>query len=99
MATSDEGGKRSVRSAADLVAIVGDTIEDIAAFTLEKYEFKHDTTLSDEIRKEGNGKIQDALSRRAAEIRQGRLQVLAEMFTLAENAFEEAVNKAKSDNL
>ena len=52
MAISDQEKMGSVRSAVDL-AIVGDNISDIAAFTLEKHEFKNDTTLSDEVRAEG----------------------------------------------
>ena len=94
MAISDQEKMGSVRSAIDL-AIVGDNISDIAAFTLEKYEFKNDTTLSSEIREEGNTKIKDVLWKRVDELKKRRMQILAEMFTLAETTLDEVINKGK----
>lgn len=50
MANSEVGEKiLTVRYAVDF-NIVGDNISDIAEFTVEKYEFKNDTTLSPETR-------------------------------------------------
>ena len=94
MAISDQEKMGSVRSAIDL-AIVGDNISDIAAFTLEKYEFKNDTTLSSETREEGNAKIKDVLWKRVEELKKRRMQILAEMFTLAETTLDEVINKGK----
>ena len=84
----------SVRSAVDL-AIVGDNISDIAAFTLEKYEFKNDTTLSSETREAGDARIKDVLWKRVEELKRRRMQVLAEMFTLAETTLEDVISKGK----
>ena len=94
MALNDQEKMGSVRSAVDL-AIVGDNISDIAAFTLEKHEFKNDTTLSDEVRAEGDAKIKEVLWKRVEELKKRRMQVLAEMFTLAETVLEGVINKGK----
>lgn len=94
MAISDEDKIGSIKSAVDL-AIVGDNISDIADFTLEKYEFKNDTTLSDEVREEGVAKVKDVLWKRVEQLRKRRMQILAEMFTLAEKTLEEVINKGK----
>ena len=94
MAIDDQEKMGSVRSAVDL-AIVGDNISDIAAFTLEKYEFKNDTTLSSEVRDEGDAKIKNVLWKRVEELKKRRMQLLAEMFTLAETTLEEVINKGK----
>ena len=90
----DEEKMGSVKSAVDL-AIVGDNISDIAAFTVEKYEFKHDTTLSSELREAGDARIKDVLWKRVEELKRRRMQILAEMFTLAETTLEEVINKGK----
>ena len=91
---SDEEKMGSVKSAIDL-AIVGDNISDIAAFTLEKHEFKNDTTLSAEVREAGDAKIKEVLWQRVEELKKRRMQILAEMFTLAETTLEEVLNKGK----
>ena len=94
MALSDEEKMGSVKSAVDL-AIVGDNISDIAAFTLEKHEFKNDTTLSSELREAGDARIKEVLWKRVEELKRRRMQILAEMFTLAETTLEEVINKGK----
>ena len=94
MAMRDEEKIGSVKSAVDL-AIVGDNISDIAAFTLEKYEFKNDTTLSAELREAGDARIKEVLWKRVEELKKRRMQILAEMFTLAETTLEEILNKGK----
>ena len=94
MAISDNEKIGSIKSAVDL-AIVGDNISDIAEFTLEKYEFKNDTTLSSEIREEGVAKVKDELWKRVEQLRKRRMQILAEMFTLAEKTLEGVINKGK----
>ena len=94
MAISDEEKIRSVKSAVDL-AIVGDNISDIAAFTVEKYEFKNDTTLSSEVREAGDARIKDVLWKRVEELKKRRMQILAEMFTLAETTLDEVISKGK----
>ncbi len=94
MSMSDERKTASVRNALDLT-IVGDNIGDIALFTIEKYEFKNDSTLSPEIREEAIAKIKDVLCQQVEELKRRRLQILAELFTTAENALDEVVNKGK----
>ena len=94
MSMSDERKTESVRNALDLT-IVGDNIGDIAYFTIEKYEFKNDSTLAPEIRAEAIAKIKEALSEQVEELKRRRLQILAELFTTAENALDEVVNKGK----
>lgn len=94
MEISDDQKMGSIRSAIDFT-IVGDNIDDIAAFTVEKYEFKHDCTLSAEVHEAGIAKIKDALWQRVEELKRRRMKVLAEMFSLAETTLEEVVNKGK----
>ncbi|MCY3728773.1 MAG: hypothetical protein OXF97_07255 [Nitrospira sp.] len=94
MAISDQEKIGSVRSAVDL-AIVGDNINDIADFTVEKYEFKNDASLSSETREAGVAKIKEVLWQRVEELKKRRMQVLAEMFTLAERTLDEIIDKGK----
>lgn len=94
MGINDEEKMGSIKSAVDL-AIVGDNISDIADFTLEKYEFKNDTTLPSDVREEGVARVKDTLWKRVEQLRKRRMQILAEMFTLAEKTLEEVVNKGK----
>ena len=94
MATSEEEKMRSIRDAVDF-AIVGDNISDIAEFTVEKFEFKSDKTLSSETREEGISRIKEVLWQRVEDLKRQRMQVLAEMFTLAERTLEEVVSKGK----
>ena len=95
MATQSNDEKvSSLRSAIDMT-IVGDNLNDIMEFTLEKYEFKNDTTLSAELREEASAKIKEALWKRVEELKKRRVQVLAETFTLAETTLDEVVNKGK----
>ena len=94
MAISDQEKTGAIRSAVDFT-IMGDNVDDIAAFTLDKYESKNNTTLSFEMRKEANDKIKEVLWKRIEELKRRRLQILAEMFSLAENTLEEVVKKGK----
>ena len=92
MANSEVGEKiLSVRYAVDF-NIVGDNISDIAEFTLEKYEFKNDTTLSPELREKAMKQITDVLWRQVEQLKRQHRRVLAQMFDAAETALEEAVN-------
>lgn len=94
MAINDQEKMGSIKSAVDL-AIVGDNISDIAEFTLEKYEFKNDTTVSPEVREEGLTKVKETLWERVEQLKKRRMQILAEMFTLAEKTLEGVINKGK----
>ena len=84
----------SLKNSVDMT-IVGDNLNDIVEFTLEKYEFKNDTTLSAEVREEASAKMKEALWQRVEELRKRRVQILAVTFTLAETTLDEVVNKGK----
>ena len=82
----------SMRSAVDM-DIIGDNISDIAEFTIEKYEFKNDNTLSSEVRKKAVATIEEVLWQQVAELNLLRKQYLAGMFNLAEEALGEVVDQ------
>ena len=48
--------------------IVGDNISDIAEFTIDKYEFRNDNTLSSEVREEAVAAIEKVLWKRVTEL-------------------------------
>ena len=73
--------------------IVGSNVQEIADFTIEKYEFRNNTTLSAEMREEGVAKIKDALWQRIELLRQRREQLRKSMFDAAEEALAEFVDK------
>ena len=75
--------KIEVKEAVDYV-IVGDNIEDITNFTLEKYEFTNDTVLSDEIRRVATTKIKTVLWQEIERLRHHRKMLLEKMFRDAE---------------
>ncbi len=81
-----------IRSSVDL-NVLGENILDIADFTVEKYEFRTDSTLSPEIRAEAVEKIKDALWNRVEEMRLRRKQILETIFNLAEETLNEVVDK------
>ena len=81
-----------IRSSVDL-NVLGDNILDIADFTVEKYEFRTDTTLSPEMRAEAVEKIKDALWKKVEEMRLRRKQILEQMFNLADETLNEVVDK------
>ena len=73
--------------------IVGDNVQEIVDFTVEKYEFRNNTTLSAEIREKGVAKIKDALWQRIEVLKQRRQQVLQEIFNSAEKMLAEVIDK------
>ena len=81
-----------VRSSVDF-NVVGDNILDIADFTVEKYEFRTDSTLSPEMRTEAIEKIKEALWKKVEELRLRRKQILEMMFNLADETLNEVVEK------
>jgi len=82
----------TVRYAVDF-NIVGDNISDIAEFTVEKYEFKNDVTLSPELREKALKEITDVLWQQVEQLKQQHRRVLARMFDAAETTLEEAVGE------
>ncbi len=80
-----------IRSAIDL-NIVGDNILDIADFAIEKYEFRHDTTLSPEVREEVVAKTRAALWAIVEDIKLRRQRILRTMFTKADETVQATVD-------
>lgn len=83
-----------VRSAYD-IGVVEDNIQDIADFTIEKYEFANSRTLSRAIRGEIAENIRAVLWARIRELRLQRKQILEDMFNSAEEILAKAVSKEK----
>ena len=93
MSNTDDNQKiMSIRSAVDF-DIVGDNIQDIAEFTIEKYEFRNDSDLPDEIRKEAIAKINSALWQKVEELKLRRREILASMFNAAEDTLNEVLDE------
>ena len=82
--------KIEVKEAVDYV-IVGDNIEDITNFTLEKYEFTNDTVLSDEIRHAATTKIKTVLWQEIERLRHHRKMLLEKMFRDADKTLNEVI--------
>ena len=73
--------------------IVGDNIQDIANFAIEKHEFRNATTLSPEVREEVTTKIKEGLWQFVEELKKRRRQALETMFSIADKALDDVVNK------
>ena len=71
--------------------VVGDNLKDIAGFTIEKYEYINECTLSEEMREEALVRINDALWQRVEHLKRQRMLVLKEMFIAASGALDEVV--------
>ncbi len=71
--------------------VVGDNLKDIAGFTIEKYEYINECTLSEETREKVLLRINDALWRRVEELKRERMLVLKEMFIAASKALDDVV--------
>jgi hypothetical protein len=93
MSNTDDNQKiMSIRSAVDF-DIVGDNIQDIAEFTIEKYEFRNDSDLPDEIRKEAIAKINSALWQEVEELKLRRREILVSIFNAAEDTLNEVLDE------
>ena len=73
--------------------IIGDNIQDIANFAIEKHEFRHATTLSSEVREAAVAKIKEELWQFIEELKLRRQKALQTMFNMADKAVEDIVNK------
>ena len=91
-----DGGKDerlvTVKNAIDF-SIVGDNILDIADFTVEKYEFRNDSTLAPEMREEAIERIKDVLWQKVEALKLRRQRILEDMFNTAQATLEDVVNK------
>ena len=75
-------------------SIVGDNILDIADFTVEKYEFRNDTTLAPEVREEAISRIKSVLWQKVEVIKLRRQNILEDMFNAAQSTLDDVVDKA-----
>ena len=73
--------------------IVGDNILDIADFTVEKYEFRNDTTLPPDVREAAVSRIKDVLWQKVEAIKLRRQQILEDMFNAAQATLDDVVDK------
>ena len=73
--------------------ILGDNIQNIADFTIEKYEFRNNGTLSSEIREQAVARIKDVLWKEVEELKQWRRRILERMFDTATKTLDEIVDK------
>ena len=93
---SDAGNEErliTIKNSIDF-SIVGDNILDIADFTVEKYEFGNDTTLSPDVREEAISRIKDVLWQKVEAIKLRRQKILEDMFNAAQATLEDVVDKA-----
>ncbi len=82
----------TIKNAIDL-NIVGENIQDIAEFAIEKHEFRNDTTLSAEVREEAIKRIRQALWKKIEEARARRQEWLRQMFTTADDILQDCVDE------
>ncbi len=80
----------SIKSSVDF-DIVADNMLEIAEFTVEKYEFRNDTTLSAEVREKAMAQIRNVLWEKVEEMKQRRKQILEDMFNMAEQTLDNIV--------
>ncbi len=81
----------TLKTAVDL-EVVGENILDIADFAIEKHEFRHDLTLSPELREKAAKQIRLALWELIEEFKQRRKQVLRRMFETADRVMKDTVD-------
>lgn len=82
--------KIEVKEAIDFI-IVGDNIDDITSFTIEKYEFTSDTVLSDEVRGVATARIKDVLWQEIERLKHQRKLWLEKLFNDAEKTLNEVI--------
>ncbi len=75
--------------------IIGENIQHIANFTIEKYEYKHDRSLSLKEREAVVAGITNALWMYIERLKIRRKQLLTEMFKSAESVLEQVVAKSE----
>lgn len=82
--------KIEVKEAIDFI-IVGDNIDDITSFTIEKHEFTSDTVLSDEVRGVATARIKDVLWQEIERLKHQRKLWLEKLFNDAEKTLNEVI--------
>ena len=89
-----EQARIEVKEAVDYV-IVGDNIEDITGFTIEKFEFTNDTVLSAEVRDAATSRIKEVLWQEIERLKLHRKMLLEKMFNDAEKTLKEVIDENK----
>ena len=91
-----DGGKEErlvkIKNAVDF-GVVADNILDIAEFTVEKYEFRNESTLAPEVREEAIERIRDVLWQKVEALKLRRQRLLQDMFNTAQSTLEDVVDK------
>ena len=81
----------TIKNALDF-EVVGENILDIADFAVEKYEFRNDTTLADEVREAAREGARMALWEMVERLKLRRKQILQAMFDKADEAVKGVVD-------
>ncbi len=81
----------TVKSSLDM-DILGDNISDITDFAVEKYEFRHDKTLSSKIKEAALKETQAALWEMVEQLKLKRQQILKAFFEKADETVNRVVN-------
>ena len=89
-----EQARIEVKEAVDYV-IVGDNIEDITGFTIEKFEFTNDTVLSAEVRDAATSRIKEVLWQEIERLKLHRKMLLEKMFNDAEKTLKQVIDENK----
>ncbi|MCY4486922.1 MAG: hypothetical protein OXF11_07370 [Deltaproteobacteria bacterium] len=89
-----EARLNKIRGSADF-NVIGDNIADIAEYTVEKYEYRNDTSLARETREQALAEITDVLCDRVERLKARRQEILADMFNAAEATLNEVVSQSK----
>lgn len=76
------------------IEVVGENILDIADFAIEKYEFRHDVTLSTETREEAAKRIRSALWDLVEEFKVRRKEILRRLFETADRVMQETSDES-----
>ncbi|MDE2827067.1 MAG: hypothetical protein OXL40_07120 [Bacteroidota bacterium] len=75
--------------------ILGENISDIADFAVEKYEFRHNTTLSSETREAATEGAKVALWELVKQLQLKREQILKAFFEKADQAVNDVVSESQ----
>lgn len=88
-----DGSERTltIKNALDF-EVVGENILDIADFAVEKYEFRNDTTLADDVREAAREGARMALWEMVERLKLRRKQILQAMFDKADEAVQGVVD-------
>ena len=73
--------------------VVAENILDVAEFTVEKYEFRNESTLAPDVRAEAVERIRDVLWQKVEALKMRRQRFLQEMFNTAQSTLEDVIAK------